>query len=200
VSLSSHHYPQVIDGANGRLSPPFDLRPGRPGDEVQVLDLLDEAVVWLNARGITAQWGTEPFSRSTARVDAARRWVASGGTVLATGGASDADESAAMVAGALVLGDAPDYVPASDRPEVYVVLLVAGRSPAARGVGAYLLDHARTVAEARGVDRVRVDCYAGGDRSLVRFYEANGFIATHTFRVGDWPGQVLEQPLRGRVG
>jgi hypothetical protein len=65
--------------------------------------------------------------------------------------------------------------------------------------GPFLLDHARTVAEERGAERVRVDCYAGGGRSLVRFYEAHGFTATHTFCVGDWPGQVLEQPLRGRV-
>jgi GNAT superfamily N-acetyltransferase len=181
------------------MTPPaFALRAGRPGDEGSVLELLDEAVVWLNARGITAQWGTEPFSRSTARVEAARGWVASGGTVLATTGDPVADTCGDDVAGALVLGDAPAYVPATDRPEVYVVLLVASRSPAARGVGACLLDHARTIAEARGVDRLRVDCYAGGDRSLVRFYETNGFTCTHAFRVGEWPGQVLEQQLADR--
>ncbi len=161
----------------------FDLRQGGAGDETLVLGLLDDAVAWLGSRGITDQWGTVPFSAIPARVAEAARWAASGGLVLATAG----DE----LCGALVLGDAPTYAPATDRPEVYVVLLVAGRAPAARGVGTALLEHAREVAQDRGVDRVRLDCFAGGDQSLVRFYEANGFARLGTFQVGVWPGQVL---------
>ena len=161
----------------------FDLRSGSAGDEALVLGLLDDAVAWLGARGITAQWGTAPFSSLPARVEQARDWASSGGLVLARAG----DE----LCGALVLGDAPAYAPPTDRPEVYVVLLVASRRPAARGVGAVLLDHARTVAQDRGVERVRLDCFAGGDQSLVRFYEAKGFSRLGTFEVGTWPGQVL---------
>jgi hypothetical protein len=37
-----------------------------------------------------------------------------------------------------------------------------------------------------------VDCYAGDDGGLVRYYERHGFVRTETY-VGkdDWPGQVL---------
>ena len=161
----------------------FDLRRGSADDVGLVLGLLDDAVTWLCSRGITAQWGTVPFSSKPARVEQAGGWAGSGGLVLAYAG----DE----LCGALVLGEAPDHAPPTDRPEVYVVLLVAGRGPAARGVGSALLDHARTVAQDRGVERVRLDCFAGGDQSLVRYYEANGFSRLGTFEVGTWPGQVL---------
>ncbi|GAA2396714.1 hypothetical protein [Dactylosporangium salmoneum] len=47
---------------------------------------------------------------------------------------------------------------------------------------------------------LRVDCYAGGDGALVRWYERQGFTATEAFTVTrddgtEWPGQVLAQPL-----
>ena len=170
----------------------FELGAGGPEDLDRVLALMDEAVRWLNGRGIAGQWGTEPFSAIPARVDAARGWVGSGGAVLGVRGD--------LLAGALVLGSAPAYVPPTDRPEVYVVLLVASRAPEARGIGAVLLDHAVAVARARGADRVRVDCYAGGDQELVRFYERHGFVRTDTFVVGEWPGQILEIDLSPRRG
>jgi hypothetical protein len=45
-----------------------------------------------------------------------------------------------------------------------------------------------------------VDCYAGGDRALVGYYERQGFTATESFEVPlksgvVWPGQILEQRL-----
>ena len=33
-------------------------------DLLPILHLFDEAVVWLNQRGLEKQWGTEPFSAS----------------------------------------------------------------------------------------------------------------------------------------
>lgn len=174
--------PAVLDGTPGG---PFAFRVGRPGEEPLVLDLLDEAVGWLAERGITGQWGTQPFSEIPGRVKAAQDWLGSGGTVVAS--------HAGRPVGVLVLGNAPGYVPPTDRPEVYVVLLVASRHPSARGVGASLLYVARQVAGATEAERLRVDCYAGGDQALVRFYESNGFTRTDRFRVGDWPGQVLQR-------
>ena len=170
------------------------LRRGTPRDVPAVLGLLDDAVAWVGSRGITGQWGTVPFSSLPARVEAARGWADSGGLVLATA----LDEPSGALAAALVLGGAPAYVPSPDRPEVYVVLLVASRHPSARGAGAVLLEHAREVGLDRGVERLRVDCYAGGDQALVRFYEGNGFVRADTFRVGEWPGQVLVQELHAR--
>ena len=46
-----------------------------------------------------------------------------------------------------------------------------------------------------GVPALRVDCYAGGEQALVRFYESAGFARTDTFDVKGWPGQVLERRL-----
>jgi hypothetical protein len=43
-----------------------------------------------------------------------------------------------------------------------------------------------------------VDCYAGDDRKLVAYYEANGFTSTEAYTVGEhaWPGQVLARRVR----
>jgi hypothetical protein len=38
-----------------------------------------------------------------------------------------------------------------------------------------------------------VDCYAGGDGALVRWYESAGFTRTQAFEVRGWPGQLLER-------
>ena len=166
---------------------PFSLRVAVPDDAAAVLGLLDDAVVWLNSRGITEQWGTTSFSGDPKRVAAAEGWVRSGGGVIA--------ERDGLPAGALVVGEATSYVPAATEPELYVVLLVAGRDPSARGVGHSLLAVADEAARELGVSLLRVDCYAGGDKSLVRFYESAGYTRTHTFDVNGWPGQVLERRL-----
>ena len=163
------------------------LTVARSGGEGLVLGLLDEAVTWLNRRGITEQWGTEPFSTRPERVAAARSWVESGGCVMAV-----LDD---RPVGALVVGDAPSYVPPSDVPELYLVLLVGSREPGTPRVGRQLIDVAEEVGRRLGVDRLRVDCYAGGDRALVGFYESAGFSPTVPFEVGGWPGQVLERPI-----
>lgn len=91
------------------------------------------------------------------------------------------------------------YVPAVDEPELYVRLLVTDRSLAGHGIGSTLLDHARELARAAGVGLLRVDCFAGGDGALVRYYERQGFTRTEAFAVpvngSEWPGQVLAQRL-----
>jgi GNAT superfamily N-acetyltransferase len=156
-----------------------------------VLAVLDASVRWLVAQGRTGQWGTAPFSADPRRIEAANRWAGSGGLYLA-----EADGTAV---GALAVGDAPGYVPAATEPELYVNLLVTDHSPAARGVGGRLLDHARDVALGRGLGLLRVDCFAGHGGDLVRYYERQGFTATDPFSVdqpgGPWPGQVLIQRL-----
>jgi GNAT superfamily N-acetyltransferase len=101
--------------------------------------------------------------------------------------------------GALAVGTPMPYVPAATEPELYIQLLVTDRSLAGRGVGADLLDHARSLARDRGVSLLRVDCFAGGDGALVRYYEKQGFTRSEPFSVtvngSHWPGQVLFQRL-----
>ncbi|GIE29330.1 GCN5 family N-acetyltransferase [Actinoplanes italicus] len=164
------------------------IRPGDERDLPAVLALMDGAVVWLAAQGRTGQWGSEPgrHAATTTLVRDSDLYVAVNG-----------DD----VIGALAVGAAPDYVPPAVEPELYVRLLVTDRSRPGRGIGGRLLEHAGTLARAKGVDLVRVDCYAGPDRALVRYYERQGFTATDAFEVArpskePWPGQVLERRLR----
>lgn len=60
-------------------------------------------------------------------------------------------------------------------------------------MGSALLAHAAEETRRAGISLLRVDCYAGDDGKLVRYYEANGFTRTEAFTVGenDWPGQLL---------
>lgn len=162
--------------------------PGGPGDIDTVLALLDDATAWLVSIGRTGQWGTQPRSTNPRGVAQVTEWAHTGRLHLA--------EIDGRVAGALAVGDAMPYVPPATEPELYVNLLVTARAYAGRGVGARLLDHARAIARERGAHLLRVDCYAGDDRALVRYYEGQGFTATHPFAVGEWPGQVLEERLR----
>jgi hypothetical protein len=58
-----------------------------------------------------------------------------------------------------------------------------------------LLDHARSECRSRGRTLLRVDCWAGANLDLARYYEREGFTRTETFHQGDWPGQLLLQRL-----
>ncbi|SCG73071.1 GNAT family N-acetyltransferase [Micromonospora coxensis] len=168
------------------------IRPGGRDDAGTVLRLLDDATAWLVARGRTGQWGTEPASTDPRRIAQAEAWSTGGGLYLA--------EAGDATVGALVVGGATAYVPPADEPELYVNLLVTDRAYAGHGIGARLLAYAAQLARERGVGLLRVDCYGGDDRALVRFYESCGFTATDPFTVprpgrAPWPGQVLQRRL-----
>ncbi|MGY0234302.1 GNAT family N-acetyltransferase [Longispora urticae] len=170
----------------------WTIRPGGPGDVPTVLALLDRAAEWLVEQGRPGQWGTGRQSTSARRLRQAESWGRDGGLYLA--------ELDGTPVGALVLGDVPDTLPPATVPEVYVLFLLASRAHAGLGIGARLLDHAADVARARGVTRVRLDCYGGDDRALVSYYERQGF--THAEAVeftlpsgAVWPGQVMVRDL-----
>ncbi|GAA3436533.1 GNAT family N-acetyltransferase [Kutzneria kofuensis] len=163
------------------------LRRATADDLDTVGALFDDAVRWLTEQGRTGQWGTEPFSTVPKRVETMRRWLAGEAWIAEVG---------ARAAGFAAFGEPQAHIPPSDVPELYVSGLVGARFPEARGAGRMLLKHAETRAAEQGVERVRVDCYAGDDRALVAFYVSAGFTPTDTFTVGTWPGQVLELRLR----
>ncbi|GIF00056.1 GNAT family N-acetyltransferase [Paractinoplanes rishiriensis] len=168
------------------------IRAGRPEDVPAVLELLDDAVAWLVSLGRTDQWGTRPLSANPRRVALTEEQARDGELHLAV----DGD----LVVGVLGVGGATEYVPPAVEPELYVRLLVTRRAYAAKGVGSFLLDHARRLARERGVGLLRVDCFASEDRALVGYYERQGFTATDRFEVtlasGQvWQGQVLAQRL-----
>ncbi|ADB30986.1 GCN5-related N-acetyltransferase [Kribbella flavida DSM 17836] len=163
------------------------IRAGHLHDVPAVLALLDGATEWLVAIGRTDQWGTEPHSTNPRRVEQITGFAADGGLWIA--------ERDGAVVGALAVGAAMPYVPAATEPELYVRLLVTDRAAKGSGIGTELLDHALVLARQAGVGLVRVDCFAGGDGALVRYYEKQGFTRTESFGVpvkgSVWPGQLL---------
>ncbi|WUH88975.1 GNAT family N-acetyltransferase [Streptomyces sp. NBC_00433] len=167
------------------------IRPGGPADITATLDMLDGAIVWMNARGNTEQWGTTPYSRKPGGVERVERYLTENTPFVA--------ELDGAPVGTLVLDSGPSpqvAVAPADEPELYVRLLVSDRRYAGQGVGAALLAHAVEQTRRAGVELLRVDCWAGGGGELVAFYERNGFTPTDRFTAGTWPGQVLAQ----RVG
>lgn len=163
------------------------IRLGDSDDVPAVLGLLDGAVAWLVSDGRTGQWGTEPHSADPRRHAQLTGFADDGGLWLA--------RREGEVVGALAVGDALPYVPRATEPELYVRLLVTDRASKGRGIGAALLDHARRLARDEGVGLLRVDCYAGGDGALVRYYERQGFTRDQPFDVNGWPGQLLIERL-----
>ncbi|MGW9346067.1 N-acetyltransferase family protein [Nocardiopsis flavescens] len=165
------------------------IRPGSTGDLHTVLGMLDSAVEWLVANGRTGQWGTEPWSSRPRSVTRIEKMLAQGEPWIAEVGGEPA--------GTLILDSAPGpEVPAADEPEVYVRLLVTDRRFAGHRVGATLLEHAADETRRKGVDLLRVDCFAGNEGRLVAYYTGQGFTPTDTFTVGEWHGRILAK----RVG
>ncbi|MGI5482171.1 GNAT family N-acetyltransferase [Streptomyces lavendofoliae] len=162
------------------------IRKGTAGDVPAILAVLDSAVGWLNARGNTAQWGTEPWSSRPRAVERVREMVAEGSPWIA--------EIGGVPAGTLLMTPfpGPGVAPAGE-PEQYVRFLATGARFHGRGVGSALLAHAVEETRRRGVRLLRVDCFAGGGGRLVDYYVRNGFTPAESFTDGDRPGQVLER-------
>jgi GNAT superfamily N-acetyltransferase len=163
------------------------LRRGRPDDFGTLVALFDEAVAWMVARGQPGQWGDRPFSERPEALERVRQFAASPGLWIA--------ERDGAPAGAVIVGVHPPHVEPVAAPELYIELLMSSRAHAGNGIGARLVRLAREIAVERGVDLLRVDCWAGAP-SLVAWYERQGFRRSGTFDVRGWIGQVFEMPLR----
>jgi GNAT superfamily N-acetyltransferase len=166
----------------------IEVRQGGADDAGRLLALFDDAVAWLVARGQTGQWGSEPFSVREGNVERARDWARDGGLWFAV--SRDGGVPRVEDAGAIVLGDAFDYVPPADRPELYVQVLLSRASWRGRGVGARLVEHAAGLAREQGAERLRVDCW-DGTPDLPAAYERLGFTRVGSFDVKGWPGAIL---------
>nr|WP_037909669.1 GNAT family N-acetyltransferase [Actinacidiphila yeochonensis] len=172
-------------------TPGLRVRPGGLADAPAILDMLDGAIVWMNARGNTEQWGTTPYSRKPGGVRRVEQYATEQDAFVA--------ELDGVPVGALVLGSGPSPqmpIPPAAEPERYVRLLITDRRYAGRGIGAALLAHAVEETRRAGLTLLRVDCWAGGGGELVAYYERTGFTRTEPFLSGTWPGQVLAR----RVG
>ncbi|MEI7054275.1 GNAT family N-acetyltransferase [Nocardioides sp. CCNWLW239] len=169
------------------------LRTGSVSDLPEALKLLDAAVAWLTAQGRSGQWGADPFSTIDARVDQIR-------TMLSERTARIVEEGGEVV-GLCVLAEEPlPYVDPAPIPELYLQLLVTDRERSGAGIGSVLVDDAIEIARQRGVEQMRLDCYAGDDQALIRVYERFGFTLERHFTVDTgqaepWPGAVLRMQI-----
>jgi GNAT superfamily N-acetyltransferase len=164
------------------------LRPGTVDDESSLLELFDEAVRWLAGKGLGGQWGTQPWSDRPDRRERVSRLARSSELTIA--------EVDGHVVGALEVSESsPNYAPVAYEKNLYVYLLLTSRKLVGQRIGTALLDHARADCRARGLDLLRVDCWAGGERRLVRYYESQGFTATEQFNRDGWLGQLLIERL-----
>ena len=164
----------------------LEIRPGSADDLAVVLELFDDAIRWLTARGLAGQWGEQPLSTRPEMRERVRDTLAADHVRIA--------EHEGQIAGVLAAGQAPPYVPPVSEPELYVVLLLSARRWAGNAIGARLLGQAAELARARGAERLRVDCWADSPR-LVRFYLDQGFARDGRFDVNGWRGQILSRSL-----
>jgi GNAT superfamily N-acetyltransferase len=167
----------------------MNVRRGSEADLDIVLALLDEAIAWLVEQGRPDQWGSRPWSERPETVEFMRTMIAQGDLWL--------PEIDGAAVGALIVSESPmNYVPEIDERELYIRLLVTSRLHKGAGIGKALIEHARSIARERAIALVRVDCYSGPDRKLVRFYESAGFTPTQRIEVREGTFvQVFEDRL-----
>ncbi|MGW3949588.1 GNAT family N-acetyltransferase [Streptomyces sp. NPDC004752] len=178
----------IADAAGMERSEKITIRAGGTDDVPLILGMLDSGVEWLAAQGRTEQWGSTPWSASPRAVALVERFVAEGAPFIA--------EYDGVPAATLTLTDGPGpHVRPVDEPERYIHTLASDRRFKGLGVGSALLAHAVAQTRRSGVSLLRLDCYAGGDRKLIAYYERHGFTRAESFTVGEsenaWPGQVL---------
>lgn len=166
------------------------IRVGDRDDVPLILAFGDEAVAWMNARGNTQQWGTDAWSgRDDRREDFEKRAETGGIRVLE-------DEDGTPLGVMVITEGRQPYVPDAEERELYINFLITSRKHAGRGLGRVLIERAKQEAAERGIDLLRVDCWAGEDGSLVKAYEGYGFQRVREFTVPrpgreDWPGMLL---------
>lgn len=160
-------------------------------DLLSILHLFDEAIVWLNQRGLEKQWGSELFSESAQIHEQFSGWLNQGIMFVAR-----LDD---RIVGSLVLNPAaPSYI--SNRWEsfpssaFYLEAFVTSRALSGQYIGHTLLQWIEQYTRESGRTTIWLDCW-GENAALVRYYRQLGFIPREEFMVKDWRGQLFEKQV-----
>jgi ribosomal protein S18 acetylase RimI-like enzyme len=167
----------------------LDIRRAQPDDAKPVLAMCDEVIAWMVEHNLDSQWGDHPWSKHPLWIIAVEMWCSEDRTWIAA-------QSTGEILGILVFASsAPSYARPAMVSELFISMLITSRSPNAKGIGRRLLAHADVVAQEKGVEQVRFECFAGNDGALIRYYESAGYQKMEAFDNEGWPGQVLVRPV-----
>src|SRR5579863_5812562 len=160
-------------------------------DLLPILSLFDEAVIWLNQRGMEKQWGNTPFSASPQLRERFTRWIKQETLYIAH--LSD------RIVGSLALNpDAPVYI--ANRWEsfpssaFYLEAFVTSRALSGQHIGRTLLQWAEQYTLRSGRTTIWLDCWAE-NAPLVHYYQQMGFVPREEFMVNEWRGQLFEKQV-----
>jgi len=160
-----------------------------------ILKLFDEAVVWLNQRGMEKQWGNKPFSASPQIRERFKGWI-NQKTLFAA-------HLGDRIVGSLALNpDAPAYI--ANRWEsfppsaFYLEAFVTSRALAGQNIGRTLLQWAEQYTLKSGRTTIWLDCWSE-NASLIRYYQQMGFVPRDEFMVNEWRGQLFEKQVASSI-
>lgn len=164
-----------------------------------ILNLFDEAVVWLNQRGMEKQWGNKPFSASSQIHERFherfKEWIIR--ETLFAAHLSD------RIVGSLALNpDAPAYI--ANRWEsfpssaFYLEAFVTSRALIGQNIGRTLLQWAEQYTLRSGRTTIWLDCWSE-NAPLVRYYQQMGFVPRGEFMVNEWRGQLFEKQVASSI-
>jgi len=176
----------------------FAVEKASPDDLEGVLELFDSVQAWLVTRGSKEKWGDEPFSKNETQRQRFAVWLADGDFFFA--------RNEGRIIGALVFSPEP---PAYARayfsgactgrvPGGYLEAFAIHRDYAAQGVGKVLLSWAEGEAQRRGLEILRLDCWA--ENVVLRaYYRHAGFLEVAPLTLGGWRGVLFEKLLKARA-
>ncbi|KAK1757078.1 hypothetical protein QBC47DRAFT_378370 [Echria macrotheca] len=195
-------------------------------DAHYILSAFDSCIPHLATIGSATQWGSEPFSsrpnilsRPVSAIAAAETYRTKGEgdpvrvfIIEVPGGPEQ--ENIQLGAAIYKANWFPEYIKSqpqfrdavkAQKKWMYLDMLVtefSARTEGKRkGAGAALVRRGREWAREEGFDVMYVDCWAGNEGKLVRFYESQGFKRVGAFEVekpdtGEkWPGMFLKMDL-----
>jgi len=167
------------------------IRSAIKDDATAILNLFDGAVQWLVDRGLSAQWGTQPFSINDVMVSQVNEWITKDLSFVGIVGGK--------VSGFICLSkNAPSYLDDLDAliqaGNFFIQGLVADRRLKGCGVGAKLLQYADVIATDHRHDWIYVDCW-NGEEYLATYYEGAGYEKVAAFYVGEWQGVLMQKAL-----